>query len=61
MNALLIVGTTVAGAAAGGLAGAWYGFKVDTSDLPMYAAFTTPAGALAGGLVGCVVGAVLFA
>lgn len=61
MNALAIIGTTVASAGLGFVGGAWYGFKVDTSDMPTYAAFTAPAGALVGGFAGCVIGAVLFA
>lgn len=61
MSALLIIGTTVAGAGVGGFLGAWYGFATDTSDMPIAAVFTTPTGALIGGLVGVVAGAVLFA
>lgn len=61
MSALAVIGCTVAGAGIGFVIGAWYGFEVDKSDMPMYAAFTAPAGALVGGFAGCVVGATLFA
>lgn len=61
MSAFLIVGCAVVGAGIGGAVGAWYGFETDTSDFPMYAAFTTPAGALIGGFIGVVVGSVMFA
>lgn len=61
MSALLVIGCAVVGAGVGGVVGAWYGFEADTSDMPMYAAFTTPAGALIGGFLGVVAGAVLFA
>lgn len=61
MNALLIIGSAVAGGGIGGVAGALYGFATDTSDMPIVAAFTAPAGALVGGFVGVALGAVLFA
>lgn len=61
MSAALIVGSTVVGAGIGGVVGLWYGFETDTSDFPMYAAFTGPAGALIGGFIGVMVGAVAFA
>lgn len=61
MNALLIIGCAVGGAGIGFVAGAAYGFAVDRSDLPMYAAFTAPAGAVIGGFLGVIAGAVLFA
>lgn len=61
MSSVLIVGTTLAGAGIGAMLGCWYGFAVDKSDMPIYAAFTMPAGALVGGLVGVVAGSVIFA
>lgn len=61
MTAVLIVGTTVAGACVGGVLGLWYGAATDKSDLPILPVFTGPVGALIGGLAGVVVGSAVFA
>lgn len=61
MASLAIVGCAMGGGVLGGIVGAWYGFAVDKSDMPIYAAFTMPAGALVGGLAGVVAGSVIFA
>lgn len=60
MNAVYIIGCAAAGVIVGGIAGAYYGFATDKSDLPIAAAFTTPIGGLIGGAIGVVAGAIIF-
>lgn len=61
MNALGIIGTTIAGAVVGGGAGVVIGLNEAGDDLGFGAALFGLYGALWGGFAGVVVGAVVFA
>ena len=60
MNALFVIGSTLAGAVMGGVAGAWLGER-EGGDFNFAPVIYAPLGALAGGFVGVVVGSVVFA